>query len=339
MLKELSRISIGLAGILSVATVITAGVYVPDSTSASQCTSSPCNTTFQVNVKETLSVAITTPSTWASGTPTYESASDSWSTDFLRNKVSLSVTSNNATGFTATMYANSSSLTNNSKASVTLPSLTASQTRGSFSPNHWGYSLNTTGDSAGNYTYNAKIYNETEAGNNNSYYHPLATSAAPDTVLTGVGATTGERDIYFGAKADLSQASGTYSGTVVISVVTGEVKDNNDSESTPTTPTNPATPADDTANDGIATYNSTANRTVYTTTSGNTTTTTVSDGDNTSSYASPQGVSENYSSNISSSSPLAIGLASAAAVAAASGGIFFILAKRKKDDDEEEEEV
>ena len=283
------------------------------------------NTTFQVNVKEALSVSITTPSEWASGTPTTTAA-----TDLLRNKVSVDVISNNGVGFTATMNATTTDLVNNSKSTVTLPTLTESTTSGDFPANYWGYSLNTTGGTAENPTYNGKIYNETDEGNSNSYYHPIPTTLA--TILTGRGHAT--RDIYFGAKADISQASGTYSGTVVISVVTGEVNDNNGSDA-PSTPTDPATPISSGDNPS---YDSTAKRTVYTTTSGTTTTTQVSDGDNRN-YYDPQGVTtSNYSSNVSDSSPLAIGLASAAAVAAVSGGIFFILAKRKKDDDEEEEQ-
>ena len=328
MLKEMSRASIGLASILSVATILVSQFYVPASTSATDaCTSSPCNTTFQVNVKESLSVSITTPSEWDSGTPTPTSP-----TDFLRNTVSLDVVSNNGTGFTATMNANTTALVNNSKSTITLPTLTESKTRAEFPANYWGYSLDTTGDTAENPTHNNKIYNETVSGNSGSYYHPIPTT--PATVLTGKGAAS--RDIYFGAKADISQASGTYSGTVIISVVTGEINDNNGGGDTPSTPTNPATPISGGDNPS---YNATANRTVYTTTSGTSTTTQVSDGDNRN-YYDPQGVTtSNYSSNISNSSPLAIGLASAAAVAAASGGIFFALAKRKKDDDEEEEQA
>ena len=356
--------SIGLAVLLSVATVASSYLYVPGDVSATQCASgsSPqqCNLTFQVNVEEALSVSITTPSEWASGTPGDKTGT--WSTGFLRNTVTLEVSSNNATGFTASMYANTAatgntSLVNQSRSTSTLPTLASSVTRGEFPDNYWGYSLNTTGDNASTstYTYNGKVYNETTAGNADSYYHPLTTSANPVTVLTGSTSSniaSGTRDIYFGASADLSQASGTYAGTVVISVVTGEVKDNNSGNQSdePSTPVNPAHPTDDTANDGVATYSSTYNRTVYTTTSSDTqsdpatttTTSRISAGDTRgtdySTFQSPQGViEETYSANVATGNSLATGLAVAASVAAASGIFFFIAAKRRDDDDEEEE--
>lgn len=361
-LGGMSKVSIGLSVLLAIATVVSSYLYVPNSASATECANgtSPrqCNLTFQVNVQEALSVSITAPQDGASGTPGDEAGT--WSTGFLRNTVTLEVSSNNSTGFTASMYANTAatgntSLVNQSLATATLPTLTSSVTRGDFPDNYWGYSLDTTGDDASTstYTYNGKVYNETTAGNDSSYYHPLTDSSNPVTVLTGTtgsSVASGTRDIYFGASADLSQASGTYSGTVVISVVTGEVKDNNSSGSEPTTPTDPATSSDDTANDSVATYDSSngRSRTIYTTTSSDatsspattTTTTEISAGDTTSSYASPQGVIEQtYSSNIATGNSLATGFAVAASVAAASGLFFFIAAKRRDDDDDEEEEV
>lgn len=296
------------------------------------------NTTFQVNVKETLSVSVTTPETWASGTPT-----PTLDSGFLRNTVSLSVTSNNATGFTASMYADTSdtthtSLVNTVDSTETLPTMTASQQKSAFTANYWGYSL----DAAGTNIYNNKTYNETDAGNDSSQYHPLTTSSSPETILTGTGSTTGSRQIYFGAKANSSQAAGTYAGSVVISVVTGEVKDGNTGNE-PTVPTDPVTPADDNP-DTTPTYISQVGDngvTVYTTRSSDSTTETVAtqvtEGDVTSSY--PLGVTENTSTSVSSGSPLATGLAIASTTAAATGIIFFIIAKRREDDDEEEQNM
>ena len=147
------------------------------------------------------------------------------------------------------------------------------------------------------------------------------------------------RDIYFGAKSNISQASGTYSGTVVFNIISGVLPVDN--ENKPDIPASPATPGEN----NVATYDQTNNRTVYTTTTTNTTTgtteqtTTITNGDTTSSYADPAGVTDSTSSNIYDGSMLNTVLATTASVAAASGLIFFILAKRKKDDEDEEETV
>lgn len=321
ILDRVSKVFIGLAIVLFIATLTIASAHRFDTTSAAQCTTNPCNTTFSVNVEEALSVSVEVPSTWASGTPTYDQSSGTWSTDFLRNKVSVSVTSNNAQGFRASMYAAGTSLTNNSRSTFTIPTLASATTRGSFPVNRWGYSLN-----------------DTEAGDTSSTYNALTNINSPITIMSSTTATSSSRDIYFGTRADLTQASGTYTGTVVINVVTGSP------DTEPIIPDNPVTPADDTPNDNIATYDATNNRTVYTTTTSSATTTTtttlISDGDTTNTYQRPAGVTEgsNTMSNIDGSMPLATGLAVAASVAAASGVFFFIVAKRKKDDEEEEEE-
>ena len=334
MLKTASKFLMCLSVVLGAYFVI---LYAPFSVSADE------TTTFQVNVVETLSVSVTTPdsSHWASGTPTSSSA-----TDFLRNTVSLNIATNNTTGFTAMMYADTSadnhtSLINTTKSSETLPTLLESSTRGSFPANYWGYSLNTTGDTTSNTTYNGKIYNETTAGDSSSYYHSLPTSSAPATVLTSDEGAT--RDIYFGAKADISQASGTYAGTVIISVVTGLVNDNNDSNDPVTPPDNPATDNDTSGSGTNPTYaetygsSGTSGWTVYTSTSSGTdtetTTTQVSDGDVRSIY--PLGATEKTTSNIETKSALATGLAITATTVAASGAFFFVAAKRREDDDEE----
>ena len=317
------------------------------------------NTAFQVNVVDSLSVSITTPTENASGNVG----------DFLRNDVNLSVTSNNANGFTASMYSgdNTTDLVNATSGNAEiLATLDGTYSRANFPANHWGYSL---GAGNINSSMNNNSYGETGNGNGDSNYYPLVSnSATPITILTSDTAATSSQDIYFGAKSSTTQAAGTYTGTVVISVVTGAI-----SESNPITPTNPATPNTDTiANDNQATYtgstgtgatvgggtNGVTAYTVRTTSYGGaggtgtgtgtgtgasedttTTTTQVTEGDTTSSY--PLGVINHSSSqtfsNIGDSNSLATGLAIASAAAATSGTIFFLLAKRKKDDDEEEE--
>lgn len=334
-------------GVISVACAAQAGALINNKVSAEEV----ANTTFEVNVVESLSVSLTTPSEWSSG----------GIGDFLRNDVNLSVTSNNTNGFTASMYSsdNTTNLTNLTSGNAeTLPTLDNSSTRQDFPASHWGYSL---GSGNVDTNMNSNVYGETAEGSNTSNYYPLVSdSEAPITILTSDSAATGSQDIYFGAKAGATQASGTYQGTVVISVVTGSITEEN-----PITPTDPALPNTDTvANDNNATYTGSSSTiggviggsssgngtTVYTTTRSNaatdtrTTTTTVSEGDVTDIYKAPLGVVEDTTtgiasttSNINDGTPLITGLAVASATAAASGTFFFILAKRKKDDDEEEE--
>ncbi len=274
---------------------------------------SATDTTFEVNVKEILSVSVTTPSTWASGDVD----------QFLRNTISIDITSNNALGFTAGMTTDSDStvLTNTSLSSATIPTLTSTPTCtdatcAAFPANYWGFSLN-------------------DGFNTGTYQALKNINAAPDTILSSSTATTGHKDIYFGAKANMSQASGTYSGTVIISVVSGT-----NGEDLPAPSSGNTTPVKPNGNENQAQYDQTADATIYTYTTGNTTTTQVSEGDNTDAYTGytpPQGVTNVESSNIYSGSFLTTMLATTASIAAGSGIFFFILAKRKKDDEEEEE--
>ena len=270
------------------------------------------NTDFNVNVREVLSVSITTPTTWASGDID----------TFLRNPISLDIVTNNANGFTASMTTktNDTSLINTSKNSVTLPTLSASTTRANFPANYWGYSLD-----------------DTPAGNTASNYAALVgAGSTPITILASNSAATGHKDFYFGAKANVTKASGTYSGTVVISVVSGVI----DNNTNPVIPTNPDTP-NPTPN--TATYNPTHGTTTYTYTNTNsgsnttTTTTEVSSGDSRSvyeGYTPPQGVTYSTTSRVSNLSTLTTGLAIASSVAATSGAFFLFAARREEDDDD-----
>ena len=286
------------------------------------------NTDFNVNVKEVLSVSITTPTEWASGDIN----------TFLRNKVNVTVNSNNTAGFTASMTTKTTDtfLTNTSKNTFTLPTLGSNTTRSSFPTNYWGYSLD-----------------DTDAGSDSSTYSALVgAGSTPITLLSSTSATSGSRDFYFGAKADLTKAAGTYTGTVVVNVVSGVI----DPSTNPVTPTNPATPTNtggsgnpSPAYNPAPTGGSSNGTTAYTyTTNGSgsssntsTTTTEVSDGDNRGAYEGytpPQGETYSSNTNINSSSALATGLAVTSALAAASGTMFFILAKRRKDEEEEEQQ-
>lgn len=285
-------------------------------------------TNFEVNVRESLTVSISSPTTWASGDID----------TFLRNKFSLYVSTNNAAGFTASMTTKTADtfLTNTSKNSAIIPTLAAGSTRGSFPANYWGYSLGTTA------TLNNQTYNETDVGNLSSNYYPLVNNVStPITVLSSSSASSGSQDIYFGAKANASLPSGTYVGTVVINVVTGVIDNTN-----PITPVNPATPTED----EVATYRpaptgSSSGSTTYThrsSSSGTSTVTTeISAADNTDAYTGytpPQGVFSDTTLNIAKESMLITGFATAASVATTSGLFFFIAAKRREIDEDDIEE-
>lgn len=268
---------------------------------------------LQVNINEVLSVSLTTPDTWASG-----DVSLSGDSGLLRNKVGLSVTSNNDAGFSAFMASkNTTNLVNQSKSTSIIPTLASASTAGAFPANYWGYSLD-----------------DVDAGSSTANYSAMQTSLIP--LENRTAPATVNKDIFFGAKADATVDSGTYANTVIFSVVSGYVDPQDPVVPDTPTPVEPITP-------GTPTYDSTNDRTVYTqvatgtqtapvATGTKTTMTTITPGDTTATYTNPHGVT-----NVSGS-PLAAGLAITSATAAATGIFFFILAKRKKDDDDEEEE-
>lgn len=283
------------------------------------------NTQFQLDIDEVLVVSVTTPSSGATGAVN----------NFLRNTVGLEVTTNNGNGFTAFMTTKTAtpSLINTFSAD-TIPTLNSSATRSGFPADHWGYSISNTTDLT---TWSSDTP-DSESGVANSTYKPIVGSeSTPVTVLRATGTASRSQDIYFGAKASSSSDSGTYTNTVVISVVSGVSTENN-------IPENPVTPADDTvANNNTGTYvpaptGGDSGATVYHYTSStdttDTDTTIVTEGDtHTVEYTAPQGVS-----HIIEGTPLATGLAITAAIAATSGAFFFILAKRKKDKEDEEDD-
>ena len=271
---------------------------------------------FEVDISETLSINITTPSNWASGS----------AGTFLRNKVTIDIISNNAQGFTASMIAsdtnaelkhsskNTSISTLNSGTSYTC---TNNTTCPEFPNNKWGYTVD-------------------DGVNSNVYYPMVGSSNSPISLISNAESTqqspVTSRDIYFGARSDISQTSGTYSGTVIFYVVSGAVVTEQEQEQEQETPSNSpeVTPAMTT--DDIVSYSSptTTNDTVSTATS----TTTTSHGSTLDSYQEPAGVTS--SSDIHDGSILSTALAITASVATISGITLFVIAKNKKDDDEEE---
>ena len=296
-------------------------------TTSSVASATTQNTIFQVNLQESLTVSLTVPDEGDSGSLTYDSTSDKWVSGLLRNVVNLNVTSNNPAGFTASMTSDSttSAALANKKATLssdTIPTLSADWTRNNTAnTKFWGWSIN----------------DSSETGT----YHQIALkNATPNTVIPATNAAgTVNQNIYFGAKADSTIASGTYEGTVIISVVTGVITTPEDNpNNNPVIPDNPVDPSNLTPN--TPTYNSGTNVTAYTSTSSNTNntstnTTKLNPGNTVSySYADPAGVTTTV---VNEGTPLATGLAVTSAIAATTGIFFLIAAKRRKDDDDEEE--
>ncbi len=299
---------------------------------ATEVNGNPADTKLQVNVAEVLTINLTEPTTWASGDLT--ASGSTFVSDLLRNKITLSVISNNPAGYTASMYTKTSntSLVNQTKSTSTIPTLSAygEYTSGgiaasAFPANYWGYSLE-----------------DEDTALSSAKYLALQTSSNPIQVLQYNDGNSNTRDVFFGAKADSTKDSGTYAQTVVFSVVSGV--------SVPTVPTDPTGPQDTSEDNPVVAYDDGTStgtaRTVYTnrstnTSAGTTTTTSeVSTGDNRSSYpgvtqtsyAAPQGVT---TSNVNNSNVLPAILAGTAVAAVVAGGFILVAAKRKKDEDDE----
>lgn len=292
--------------------------------------------TWQVNVQEVLNVTVTVTD------PGEEGWAEGDVDTFLRNKVHVKVTSNNAKGFTAGMTTKEThtNLTN-AAASTTLPTLTGSAkctgtadaNCAAFVANHWGYSLDDTDDG--------------KAGT----YNPLVGSAAaPITVLSSKDGSP-EKDIFFGAKADKTQASGTYAGTVVFTVTSGTNGEDLPGSGSGDQPL-PGPSADDPAfsptiseapsSNSAPTYTYTTNNRTYRSTA--TSVATVADDQQprktSNEFVSPLGVNRTDNqtiTNIQHGSIITTVLMVVALVTAAIGIFFFILARRR--DREEEEDI
>ena len=262
------------------------------------------STIFNVRVNEILTVAITRPETWASGQLNV----------LLKNKIGISVTSNNAAGFTATMKTSDANaeLVNTTDSASVIPTLSSNvslddtnDSTHKFPANRWGYNI---------VNKNASIPT--------TYYPVIGSGGTPTTIAyTNTASPAVSKDIYFAAKANNGIASGTYKGSVVISVVSGIIDEDN-----PVTPVDPITPGNTDGTRDVASGGQTYS--VTTTTDGNTTTT--------SSYAKPAGVTTSTTATINEGTPLATGLAVTAGIAATAGIIFFIIAKRRRDEEEDD---
>lgn len=315
--------------LFAVATILATPAYILSSAKAAN----PENVQFQVNIAEALTLTITDPTDWAEGNLTNTNpTTGNLESDFLRNKVNVAAKANSGIGITVSMYTKGDTDLRNtatyssSDASTSIPTLNSTSgisvqpgTNGAnFPTNYWGYSVD-----------------DTTTLNPSSHYQPLSTSAIQ--LFTTVGSSPvpvgveQSQDVYFGAKADQTKQSGTYTRTVYFAAVTGTIDTTN-----PDIPTNPSTP--DPINNA-AHYSSAVGQTTYTqrsTTGSGTgatdaTATQVTQGDVSTTYAQAYGVTS------SNSSALATAFAVAAGVAATSGIFFFVAAKRRKDDDEDEE--
>ncbi len=300
---------------------VNATVVCTASGSDKQCTDT---STFSVNVSELLTVDITKPASWASGDVN----------TLLTNKVTVSVSSNNPAGYTASMTTgtnDNTNLTNKADSTKYIPTVASNNTSSTADGmlDHWGYNIVNNNATAPT-TFNSMV---------------AKNAATPITVLTANSPVTTTKDVYFGAKASASKASGTYSSNIIISVVSGVYND-------PTTPVNPSVPTDDSNNSGgTVAYNengaagTATGNTVYTNnyTSGSGSSATsstyseISSGNNTSAYSgytAPQGETNTVAA-INEGTPLATGLAVTAAVAAVAGIAFFAVSRHQDSDDDD----
>lgn len=335
MVRSIRKINIGvLAGLTALTPIM-----IFNSVSAAN----PESLTFQVNIDEVLTMSVTDPATWASGGLTNCNAAGTVCTsDFLRNKVNVSATTNNGNGVTVSMYANDLTLHNqtvydSTKADTYIPTLPADytvndSTASTFPVNNWGYSVM-----------------DEDTLLVGAVYKALQTSANPIQLFSTVDETThtrtnitGQKNVFFGAKADSSKQSGTYAQTVYFVGVTGVIDTEN-----PAVPTNPSEPnpisqiAQYDSSKGISGGDGQTRYTTRTTTGSgtspitgakDTTATNVTSGDTRGTYTQAAGVTSSSGDN---SSALATALAVSAAVTAASGAAFLLAAKRDKDDEEE----
>lgn len=308
MLKTKTRVTICLTGVISFVSAALSYLFI-SGVSAENVTESR-NTTFNVDVKEILSVSITTP----------ESPTEGDVDELLTQQISVSVTSNNASGFVAGIRASNADATLVGSNGGTLTNLESSSSVTSFPAGKWGYSLDTT-------TYNSlPDYNKT-----------------PDTLFYRSSAGTASTTVNFAAKTGYNNPAGTYTGAVNIAVVSGRTSfDTTDPVVDPVGP-EPTDPSEATGtNPYYYTGKSVTTYTTRTQSSGTETIATeISNGDNRARYTAPQGESQKTTGtdNLQNGMSLPVILAVTSAVSAAAGLGFFIVAKRREEEDEEDEEA
>lgn len=247
--------------------------------------------------------------------------------EFLRLSVAVFAATNNPAGFVIYMNTKTTNTSLvNTTSSDTIPKLqSASWSRsGGFEniTNKWAYSLD----------------DDSETG---TYYPIVGSNETPILVASqSTGSNQGDSsDVYFGAMIDSTKDSGTYTNTVVFTIISGTSTIPSGGNPDPD-PTGPQDTSDD---DPVVAYDPSGDHTVYTdTTNRGERYSEISTGDNRSTYPNvaevtftpPQGVT----TYITEGTPLTTGLAVTAATAAVSGVIFLIATRRRDDEDEEEEQ-
>lgn len=288
---------------------------------------------WQVNVQEVLNMTITNEGGKVSATGDVD--------QFLRDKVTVNVSSNNGTGFTAGMTTlKDTTELSHATLSTSLPTLQATAKCGGtsdancaqFAANHWGYSLD-----------------DTDAGKAGTYAALVGAKQTPITIASSATQASASKDVFFGAKANQSQASGTYKGTVVFTVTSGTKGSDLPAASGTSgdpTPGEDFQPSISPSTNSVPTYTYTTNNRTYRSTATSIADATVStDAGQTkrstaNDFVSPLGVNQKEDqtfSNIQHGSIITTTLMVVAIIAAGVGIFFFILARRR--DREEEDEI
>ena len=317
MLKTKNKAIIGVAVVISVISAISSCLLMRR-ISAATCNGSPCNanTTFQVDVKEVLSVSVTTPTDYGGG----------YAGELLTGQIDITVASNNSGGFSTGIRASDQDATLVGDNNGALSNLESSVSGSNFPAGRWGYSLGDEDPLSKTY-----IYSPLSAYNTTPYRIESISSG-------GAGSAAGS--VYFAAKAGYDNPAGTYTGTVNISVVSGSASPDPGSNPVGPDPQGGTTPSYHNENNENVTTYTTRTQSSDTPPTKDTTTTEISSGDNRTYYASPQGETERTESNVkTNSSLLPVILATTSAVSAAAGLGFFIVAKRREEEEEDEEEL
>ena len=312
------------------------------------------DTKFTVNVAETLTMTVTPPSATASGK----------SGKLLREKVNVSVATNNSKGFSTTVTTKDTD-TNLKNGATTIPTTSGVTCKdedcSAFTANFWGISLNDT------------IGSDATKGSASATYSAVpASNAAGIKVLGNATNTTSmNKDVIFAAKTDNTKAAGTYTGTVTFKTTSGTGGTGDPVIPGPSNPGNPDGPSasqpqvqpsasgqeQPSAEAPQVAYSYTTNNNTYRSTSSYSYSSDASEtadevDENSSSrartstkkstsnnYVAPLGANNRQYASTTHLSVITIILMIIACLAAAFGIFFFILAKRRKDDEEDDPTV
>ena len=120
---------------------------------------------------------------------------------FYADFTSLTVNTNNATGYTLTMSDadNDTSLKHSNSAAYQIPTVSSDTNKSEFLANKWGYSLD------------------------DNLYKAIPSLATPTTLMSSTAPTTDNFNFYVGTKIDNSTVSGLYKDKIVFSAVANYV--------------------------------------------------------------------------------------------------------------------